>query len=710
MKLVKGLSKLVLGTDVDPDISLDLGLIVHNPDISLASQSSIKIQTPNIVGELRIDGQNGFLIGTSSSPNGSGELRFVLDGTHRWTIDTSGNIFPNSSGYSFGSVSQLIGTGYFNFLEATTLTSTGNLSLRSSTPSGTIIFRSGGVDHWSMSSLGALVSTSSTGIYIPNNSALYGKNFAGSNDIPLISLDNSNNIVFGGFGANTPNEIVFRTNTSEKWRINSGGDFLPANSSQNIGTSLTRLNSLFVTTLNALTVLGSLSGNADTATKLLTIRNIAATGDADWNVNFDGSSNVSGVLTLANVGSAGTYTKVTVDSKGRVTSGTTLSASDIPNLDASKITTGTISNNISTGSIFLAGNFQQVSGSFTTGSNIVANGGITLGGTMSGSGTGILSGFFNIASTSFSGGSFSGSSLNLGLGQIDCGIINSTYISIYDGGSNSRIEIGKRTADNERVVISDTGISNGIAEIKRVSGTISFKWGVGPKEVQLTSDNFLPISSNIDLGTSLNRWQNVYCNFIYVTNNVQASGNIIGNDIQSNTNVIKAGGTSGLELLGGNSATYDVTIRNNDGVTPGKIRAARFYATQDGSNPGGTFYDVGDSGIGVNNENGFFVSSDFRLKKNISSMNSMKESIKLLNPVKFNWLNGLQDYGFIAQEVYTVFPNSVQVGDDKSPTDENFKQWFVDYSKIVPYLTKALQEAFAEIEELKNRIQILEGN
>jgi hypothetical protein len=40
------------------------------------------------------------------------------------------------------------------------------------------------------------------------------------------------------------------------------------------------------------------------------------------------------------VGTPGTYTKVTTDFKGRVTSGTTLSASDIPSLDASKVTSG----------------------------------------------------------------------------------------------------------------------------------------------------------------------------------------------------------------------------------------------------------------------------------------------------------------------------------------------------------------------------------
>jgi hypothetical protein len=42
--------------------------------------------------------------------------------------------------------------------------------------------------------------------------------------------------------------------------------------------------------------------------------------------------------TLATTGTAGTYTKVTTDSKGRVTSGTTLSESDIPSLSPSKIT------------------------------------------------------------------------------------------------------------------------------------------------------------------------------------------------------------------------------------------------------------------------------------------------------------------------------------------------------------------------------------
>ena len=49
----------------------------------------------------------------------------------------------------------------------------------------------------------------------------------------------------------------------------------------------------------------------------------------------------SGTLNHSNSVTAGTYTKITVDAQGHATAGTTLSATDIPSLDASKITTGT---------------------------------------------------------------------------------------------------------------------------------------------------------------------------------------------------------------------------------------------------------------------------------------------------------------------------------------------------------------------------------
>lgn len=79
---------------------------------------------------------------------------------------------------------------------------------------------------------------------------------------------------------------------------------------------------------------------ADTATTLATGRTISVAGDATGTSPvFDGSANVTIPLVLANSGVvAGTFTKVTVDAKGRVTKGVAnLTAADIPELTLAKI-------------------------------------------------------------------------------------------------------------------------------------------------------------------------------------------------------------------------------------------------------------------------------------------------------------------------------------------------------------------------------------
>ena len=95
--------------------------------------------------------------------------------------------------------------------------------------------------------------------------------------------------------------------------------------------------------LTGSTATASTQLTSDNSTKLATTAYVKGqnylTGNQSITVSGDasGSGTTSITLTLAAAGTAGTYTKVTTDSKGRVTSGTTLSATDIPTLTAAKI-------------------------------------------------------------------------------------------------------------------------------------------------------------------------------------------------------------------------------------------------------------------------------------------------------------------------------------------------------------------------------------
>lgn len=76
---------------------------------------------------------------------------------------------------------------------------------------------------------------------------------------------------------------------------------------------------------------GSCTGNAATATRWATGRTISLTGDVTGtSAAFDGSAALSFTATLVNSGvTAGTYLKVTVDAKGRVTAGSSMTSGDV---------------------------------------------------------------------------------------------------------------------------------------------------------------------------------------------------------------------------------------------------------------------------------------------------------------------------------------------------------------------------------------------
>lgn len=145
---------------------------------------------------------------------------------------------------------------------------------------------------------------------------------------------------------------VIKVSDGTQWTISStvttsmtAGEYpvVTVNSSGAVTSGRALTNADIPSGIDASKISGTISGTATTALKLSTARTISTTGDGTWSVSFDGSTNASGAFTLANSGAtAGTYTKVTVDAKGRVTTGGALSVADIPSLDAAKITSGTL--------------------------------------------------------------------------------------------------------------------------------------------------------------------------------------------------------------------------------------------------------------------------------------------------------------------------------------------------------------------------------
>lgn len=78
---------------------------------------------------------------------------------------------------------------------------------------------------------------------------------------------------------------------------------------------------------------------AAAADALAAEKTISVSGDATGSAKFDGSKDAEIAVTLKDSGvKVGTYQKVTVDAKGRVTAGAALEAADIPDLTLAKIT------------------------------------------------------------------------------------------------------------------------------------------------------------------------------------------------------------------------------------------------------------------------------------------------------------------------------------------------------------------------------------
>lgn len=93
------------------------------------------------------------------------------------------------------------------------------------------------------------------------------------------------------------------------------------------------------------------------------------------------------------------------------------------------------------------------------------------------------------------------------------------------------------------------------------------------------------------------------------------------------------------------------------------------------------------------------VTSDARLKENISDADNASSLIDALQVRKFDWKahSSHQRYGFVAQELLGVVPEAVH-----QPADPD-EMMAVDYSKLVPMLIKEVQSLRARVAQLEGK-------
>jgi hypothetical protein len=107
----------------------------------------------------------------------------------------------------------------------------------------------------------------------------------------------------------------------------------------------------------------------------------------------------------------------------------------------------------------------------------------------------------------------------------------------------------------------------------------------------------------------------------------------------------------------------------------------------------------------------FATTSDYRLKENVKYDFDATSRLKQLKPCRFNFKIDTDNTvdGFLAHEVSSIVPEAILGEKDATKEDGSIAPQSIDQAKIVPLLTKALQEALTRIDTLEAEVKTLKG-
>jgi hypothetical protein len=262
-----------------------------------------------------------------------------------------------------------------------------------------------------------------------------------------------------------------------------------------------------------------------------------------------------------------------------------------------------------------------------------------------------------------------------------------TKIQLEESADEDKIRFD--TAGTERMIISGSNVGIGTSSPTSDSGysTLSLSNTTGGqvvfKDDGTTMAGILGNATNLGLTTVGNR----YINF--------------------NTN-----GSERMRIDGSGNLMLGTTTSNSKfNMEYSSIFGQVLKYTGSNSNPFAVVFDYGSSTAGsitiTSSATSFNTSSDYRLKENIDYEFDALARVKQLKPARFNFIVDADTTvdGFLAHEVSSIVPEAITGEKDAVDNEGNPEYQGIDQSKLVPLLTKAIQELTTKVEELEGKIE-----
>ena len=185
-----------------------------------------------------------------------------------------------------------------------------------------------------------------------------------------------------------------------------------------------------------------------------------------------------------------------------------------------------------------------------------------------------------------------------------------------------------------------------------------------------------------------------------------ASQTLTGVKIADNGNIGSASATTAITIAGSGAVTLAQRDIHSAGITLAESQEIGVPLNLDLM----TLTSAGVSFTGTLTTNGDAITSDARYKKNITPVSDAQDKLSELNPVNYDMrgdefptkgFNDKKQWGFIAQEVEKIMPELIHADKDGYRS--------MNYTGIIPLLTKAVQEQQTEMEKQQKEIDELKA-